>query len=179
MTHDQARDAATRYNALAQRAGWHSFCSVAVTFESEALNDLHAIWKVLAGNSIPARKSLTPQTLRAHLADVAIYERTEALDGNSRWRIRVMGDHMSAVLGNFNGKFFDEVVTPEFLPRWRASPDIALEARVPLRFISRSETSGKAYLTGEYLMAPLIGDDGGLNTVLSGAAFGPTLTPQL
>lgn len=178
MTHDQARDAATRYNALAQREGWHSFCSVAVTFESEELNDLHAIWRTLAGNGIPARKSLTPQVLRAHLADVAIYERTEALDGNVRWRIRVMGDRMCEVLGNFNGKFFNEAVAPKFLRRWQAAPDAALDARTPLRFVSRFEAAGKGYLTGEYLVAPLAGDDGGLNTVLSGAAFGPILLPE-
>jgi hypothetical protein len=179
MDSEHARDTSTRYNALAQREGWHSFCSVGLTFESEKLNALHGVWKALAAeNGIPSRKSLTPQVLRAHLADIAIYERTEAIDGNVRWRIRIMGDRMCAVLGNFNGKFFNEIAPPKSLRRWHAAPDAALEARVPLRFVSRSETAGKGYLTGEYFVAPLTGDDGGLNTVLSGAAFGPTLLDE-
>lgn len=172
-------DAATRYNALAHQEGWHSFCSAAAVFENERLCQLFALWKKLAeAAGIPRRRDLTPQLLRPFLADIAIYERTALIDGSLRYRVRVMGARVTEMLGNYNGKFFDEAIPPHFRKRWRAAPEATLEARAPLRFISRVETAEKAFITGEYLMAPLIGDDGALNTVLTGAAFGPTVVPD-
>ena len=133
------------------------------------------IWNWLATeNGVPRRKSLTPRLLRTHLANVAIYECVE--DG--RWRARLMGQRFTEVLGNFAGKFFDEVMTPSLVTRWHAAPQAAIDARVPLRFVSRSETAGKGHITGEYLVAPLAGDDGDVNTVLSCGIFGATFAAQ-
>ena len=92
--------------------------------------------------------------------------------------MRVMGARFGSVMGDFGGKFFDEAVPPQFLARWHAAPDAVLEAVAPLRFVSRSETVGKAFLTGEYLLAPLVGDGGAVDTAICGAVFGPTITPQ-
>ena len=44
--------------------------------------------------------------------------------------------------------------------------------------LSDVDERDKPFLTGEYDMAPLIGDGGEVDTVISGAAFGPTITPQ-
>jgi hypothetical protein len=85
-----------------------------------------------------------------------------------------MGQRFTEVLGNYIGKFFDEAMTPEQAFRWAAAPRAALLAHAPLRFVSRSETAGKGHITGEYLLAPLLGDDETANTVLSCGFFGPT-----
>jgi hypothetical protein len=163
------------YNALADQKGWHSICFADTTFANPKLNALLAIWRGLpAGDGVPRRRDLTPQVLRAYLTDVAIYERLTGPDGRERWRVRVMGGKFTEVLGDFNGRYFDEAVPPQHLERWRAAPEIVLHARAPLRFVSRSETADKGFITGEYLMAPLLGDNDALNTVLSAAAFSPT-----
>ena len=92
--------------------------------------------------------------------------------------MRVIGARYSAVLGDFGTEYFDETVPPKFLKRWHAAPNAVIAAGAPLRFVSRTETVDKPFLTGEYVMAPLIGDGGEVDTVISGAAFGPTITPQ-
>ena|ERR1700749_580316 len=168
-------ESSVEYNALAEREGWHSICFTDTHFSGAKLDALLAIWRNLpAADGIPRRKDLTPQLLRAHLAEIAIYERLAGADGRARWRARIMGAKFTEVLGDFHGKFFDEAMAPQFLKRWQAAPEAVLKARAPLRFVSRSETADKGFITGEYLMAPLIGDDGGLNAVLSAAEFRPT-----
>jgi hypothetical protein len=170
---------AGRYNSLAQSEGWHSICFSVSTFEHPELNALLSIWRNLAKDAgIPRRKDLTPQLLRAHLASIAIYEQHAAPDRSVRYRVRVMGVRFTSVLGNLNGKYFDEAVPRQHLARWHAAPDAVIAARAPLRFISRSETANKDFITGEYLVAPLIGDSGEVNTVLSAAAFGPTVVAE-
>lgn len=168
---------ADAYNALAAREGWQSRCHRSLTFQQPLIQALLEIWRGLAAdaNGIPRRKDMTPQKLRAHLADIGIYERLSQASGAPRYRVRVMGARFGAVLGNFTGRYFDEVIPPQFLKRWQVATDTVLAAAEPLRFLSRSETAGKGHITGEYLMCPLLGDDGGLNTVLSSAIFGATI----
>ena len=169
-------EAARRYNALAEAEGWHSTCYAALDFKHRALLDLLAIWRRHAPpGGVPRRKDLTPRMLRAHLGDIAIYERTN--EGRERYRMRVMGSRLSLVLGALNGKYLDEAVPAKFLKRWHAAPNAVLEAGAPLRFLSRAEIADKPFMTGEYLMAPLVGDGGAMDTVLASALFGPTVMP--
>ena len=165
------------YNALAQREGWQSRCYTSLTFKQPQTQKLLDIWRALAAEAhgIPRRKDLTPQKLRAHLADIGIYERLSDAHERPRYRARVMGARFGAVLGNFTGRYFDEVVPPQFLKRWHAAPDTVLAAKEPLRFISRSETAGKGFMTGEYLMCPLLGNDGMTSAVLSSTIFEATI----
>jgi hypothetical protein len=175
MDYASPLEASVVYNALADREGWHSICFADTSFSSTRLNALLSIWQGLPReDGIPRRRDLTPQMLRAYLTDVAIYERLAGPDGRERWRVRVMGGKFTEVLGDFNGKYFDEAVPAQHRARWQAAPEAVLGARSPLRFVSRSETADKGFITGEYLMAPLRGDNDALNTVLSAGAFGPT-----
>ena len=170
---------ADRYNALAKAQGWRSACYAGLEFKSHALSDLLAIWRRIAPpGGIPKRKELTPRLLRAHLTDIAIYERSRSADGRERYRMRVIGARYSSVLGDLGTEYFDETVPAKFLRRWHAAPNAVIEAGAPLRFVSRTETVDKPFITGEYMMAPLIGDSGEVDTVISGAVFGPTIKPQ-
>ena len=168
---------ADTYNALAEHEGWQSRCYRTLVFQHPQIQRLLEIWHALAAQTggTPRRKDLAPQRLRGHLADVAIYERLTDAGGHPRYRARVMGQRFGAVLGNFSGRYFDDVIPPSFVKRWYAAPDTVLAANEPLRFISRSETAGKGYMTGEYLMCPLLGDDGTVNTALSSAIFEATI----
>jgi hypothetical protein len=169
-------EAAGRYTALAKEDGWHSTCFAALDFKHRALVDLLALWRRFAlQGSVPRRMDLTPRVLRAHLGDIAIYERSGEV-GRERYRTRVMGTRLSTVLGQVGGKYLDEAVPRKRLKRWHAAPDVVLEAGAPLRFLSRAELADKPFYTSEYLMAPLIGDGGEMDTVLASALFGPTVT---
>ncbi len=171
-------DVAGRYNTLAKAQGWRSTCYAVLEFKNHDLSDLLAIWRRIApAGAIPRRKELTPRMLRAHLTDIAIYERSRSADGRERYRMRVVGARYGSVIGDFSGRYLDETVESKFLKRWHAAPNAVIEARTPLRFVSRTETVDKPFITGEYLMAPLIGDGGEIDTVISGATFGPTITP--
>src|ERR1700733_4802025 len=171
-------DVADRYNALAAAQGWRSACHAVLEFKHHALSDLLAIWRRIAPpGGIPRRSEMTPRLLRAHLTDIAIYERSHSQDGRERYRMRVTGARYSSVIGDFSGKYLDETVAPSVLRRWHAAPNAVIAAGAPLRFVSRTETVDKPFLTGEYMMAPLIGDSGEIDTVIAGAAFGPTITP--
>lgn len=174
MNAHEPHEAAAAYNKLAKEHGWKSACYAALTFQRPELCDLLEIWHgLIQQDCLPGRKDLTPRLLRAHLPNVAIYERV--MEGaQERYRARVMGQRFTEVLGNYIGKFFDEAMPAEQAARWQAAPHAALVAQAPLRFVSRSETAGKGYITGEYLLAPLLGDDGLANTVLSCGFFGPT-----
>jgi hypothetical protein len=70
-------------------------------------------------------------------------------------------------MGDLTGKFLDEAIAPQFLPRWYAALDAVLEARVPLRFLSRSDTMDKKFLLGEFFEAPLLSDSGEADLVLA------------
>ena len=116
-------DVADRYNALARAQGWQSACYAALEFKSGALSELLSIWRRIAPQGgIPRRKELTPRLLRAHLTDIAIYERSRSADGRERYRMRVSGARYASVLGDFGGKYFDEAAPPKFLKRWHAAP---------------------------------------------------------
>ncbi|HSM95971.1 MAG TPA: PAS domain-containing protein [Rhizomicrobium sp.] len=167
-------EAAAAYNRSAKEQSWQSVCHAALSFQRRELCALLEIWQSLAQpGRFPRRKDFTPGLLRAYLPNVAIYESIEA-EGRRRWRARVMGTRFNEVLGDFTGRFFDDVMPPHIARRWHATPDAALAAGAPLRFVSRLETANRGYITGEYLVAPLLGDDAEANTVLSCGFFGAT-----
>lgn len=175
MMSQTAARAIDRYNALARGRGWRSTCYQGRDFANPNLVELLALWSGLAADEeVPRRRDFTPQRLRKHLSSIAIYERLTDERGGERFRVRVMGASFCAILGNLNGRYFDEAVPPQHLERWMAAPRAAIEARAPLRFVSRSEIVDKEFITGEYLLAPLIGDGEIADSVLAAGSFGPT-----
>jgi len=135
---------------------------------------LLAIWREKAAGGIALRREdLSPKLLKAHLPNIAIYERMIAEGGERRYRVRLMGAQFAQVMGNLTNKFIDEAVPAQFLARWYAALDAVLEAGLPLRFLSRSETNNKSYLIGEYLEAPLIAPDGSLSIIFAAGIYAP------
>ena len=53
-----------------------------------------------------------------------------------------MGTAFAQILGDLTGKFIDEAVPAEFVPRWHASLDATLATGAPLRFLGREDTKG-------------------------------------
>ena len=118
---------------------------------------------------MPARTSLTARLLKRHMPFIAIYERIEA--SPARYHVRLMGTRFAQTIGDFTGKFVDDVIPALHLKRVQAALDTVLAAGAPLRFVSNADIIDKQYYVAEYLVVPLTGDDGQPDMVLSRAHF--------
>jgi hypothetical protein len=162
---------AAEFNAAALQNGWASLCDATLNFAHSDLVKLLALWRMEAGEAgIPPRRAMSARLLKSFLRDIALYERIGEGPGR-RYRIRLMGTAFAQILGDFTGKFVDEAVSAEFTPRWHAALDATLGAKAPLRFVAREDTNQMTFLTGEFLSAPLLADDGRANLVLSAARY--------
>jgi hypothetical protein len=162
---------AADYNRAAAAGNWHSLCDEQLRFVHPELMRLLELWQAEAGDGIPPRRVMSPRLLKSFLRDIAIYERVMGDGGKRRYRVRLMGTAFAQILGDLTGKFIDEAIPPEFVVRWHASLDATLGARAPLRFLSREDTKGMTFLTGEFFSGPLIADDGQMSLVLAAARF--------
>jgi hypothetical protein len=163
-----------RYMKMAQENGWVGFCDPSLAFRAPELLELANQWQQVKGPAgIPRRADFTPRVLKHCLPHVAIYERAICAKIGTRYRVRVMGTRFAGAMGDLTGKFIDEAIAPQFLPRWYAALDSVLEARVPLRFLSRSDTMDKKFLLGEFFEAPLLNDEGQADLVLAAGFHSP------
>jgi len=163
-----------RYMKMVQENGWVSFCDPQLAFRSSELVELSALWHQTRGaDGIPKRVDFTPRVLKSCLPHVAIYERVACPQKGVRYRVRLMGTRFADVMGDLTGKFLDEAIAPQFLPRWYAALDAVLDALVPLRFLSRSDTTDKKFLLGEFFEAPLLNDTGEPDLVLAAGIHSP------
>ncbi|HWA90515.1 MAG TPA: PAS domain-containing protein [Rhizomicrobium sp.] len=163
---------AADFNAASARLGWHSLCDETLAFIHPELVRLHELWQSEAGEGgIPLRRVMSPRLLKSFLRDVALYERLTSDDGSRRYRVRLIGTAFAQIVGDMTGKFIDETIPAEFVPRWHASLDATLGHKAPLRFLGREDTKGMTFLTGEFFSAPLLADDGRMNLVLAAARF--------
>ncbi|HUJ45572.1 MAG TPA: PAS domain-containing protein [Rhizomicrobium sp.] len=172
MTGGAAHQASEKFNTAARTGGWPALCDASLAFSEPRFAPLIAIWEMAAAaGRLPRRADFNPRALKSLIRNVAIYERVAGRD--VRYRVRLMGTAYTDVMGDLSGKFIDETVSREFLPRWSAAFEAALEAGAPLRFLSRSDTGGKTYLVAEYFEAPLLADDGSPNMILAAGHFAP------
>lgn len=162
------------YSKMAEENGWVGFCDPTLAFRAPELVELAHQWQQVKGSAgIPKRADFTPRVLKHCLPHVAIYERTICAKMGPRYRVRVMGTRFANAMGDLTGKFIDEAIPPQFLPRWYAALDAVLDARVPLRFLSRSDTMDKKFLLGEFFEAPLLSEDGEADLVLAAGFHTP------
>jgi hypothetical protein len=169
---DMTIGGAADFNAAAAREGWHSICDPTLQFSHPELVKLLELWRVHAGDGgIPFRREMSARMLKSVLRDVAIYERIAPSEGARRYRVRLMGTGFAHIVGDLTGKFIDESVAAEFVPRWHAALDATLGAHAPLRFIGREDSNRMSFLTGEFFSAPLMADDSQVNLVLGSARY--------
>lgn len=167
-----ASEACQQFNAAANERGWAALCDASLAFGDPRFDPLVAIWhEAAAQGRLPRRSELGPRSLKLLLKNIAIYERI--VNGNVRYRVRLMGTAFADVMGDLSGKFIDEAVPPAHLPRWHAALDAAIAARAPLRFMSRNDTTAKSWLVAEYFEAPLVAEDGSVSLILAAGYFEP------
>lgn len=164
---------AAEYNRVAAEGGWHSLCDDTASFAHPDLVKLLELWRseAQAAAGIPPRRVMSPRLLKPFLRDVALYERLVGGDGKRRYRVRLIGTAFAQILGDLTGQFIDEAVPKDFVVRWHGSLDATLGHGAPLRFLSREDTKGMTFLTGEFFSAPLLADDGQMSLVLAAARF--------
>ena len=166
-----AVQACEKYNVRARAEGWPSVCDAALDFHRVEFRVLIATWRSFATQRLPSRRDFTPRSLKALLRNVVIYERVT--NGSVRYRVRLMGTAFAEMMGDLSGKFLDEVIPEQHLPRWHAALDAGIEAGAPLRFISRMDTLDKPFMVGEYFEAPVLTDDGSPDMILAAGLFAP------
>jgi hypothetical protein len=163
---------AADYNEKAKTNNWAVLCDASVTFNHPDLRRLLGVWRKQANRrSLPVRRDLTPRLLKSFHKDIALYERVAAMGGARRWRVLQMGASFAQIVGDMTGKFLDEAIQAEFLPRWHAALDATLGQGAPLRFLTRADTWQMPFLIGEYFAAPLIADDGSASLILGAGRF--------
>ena len=172
MTGVAAHQASEKFNTAARTGGWPALCDASLAFLEPRFEPLVAIWeRAAAAGRLPRRADFNPRALKSLIRNVAIYERVAGEP--VRHRVRLMGTAYTDVMGDLGGKFIDEAVSKELLPRWNAAFEAAFEAGAPLRFLSRAETGGRTYLVAEYFEAPLLADDGSPTMILAAGHFAP------
>ena len=159
---------AAEFNARATEKAWGAICDPTLAFYRPELSGILNVWREAAGaRSVPLRSSLTPRLLKEYLPHIAFYERVEGDAGGWRYRVRLLGSAYQAVMGERTGKFLDEFLSPEHLELWSSVLDTILDHGAPLRFLTRSEITGRNYLVGEYCSAPVADRSGEPNLVLA------------
>ena len=162
---------AAEYNQKSRTNDWAALCDASGTFNHPDLRRLLGLWRGKAKNGIPLRSDMTPRVLKGLLQDTAICRRIAGDGGERRWRVCRQGAWFAQILGDFNGKFLDEVLPPELLPRWQTALDVTLVESAPLRFLGRTDTNAMSFLNSEYFVAPLIADDGSASFMLTSGRF--------
>jgi hypothetical protein len=159
------------FDEYARESGWPAYSDPGLEFEAPFLRDLLTLWrKLTAGAPLPRRAQLTPRVLKPYLGWISLIERS--VDEPGRYRVRLMGSHLANAVGELQGKYLDEVLSPEVVLHWKARLELAEAAQGPMRFVSRVDIEGKKFLRSESFWAPLAGNPGAppqffMTTVLS------------
>ncbi len=150
-------------------------CDPALAFDAPSLVAFLELWTALsqAAGGVPSRRMMTARVLRNYLTDLLLVERVEA-DAGHRFRVRLIGTRVSAIIGDVTGKFFDEFVPEALLPRWDGVNDRVLSCGKPLRFKGRVLINDKTNLIAEYISAPLADEADRANMVLTAFSFTDT-----
>lgn len=163
-----------RFNAQSAQEKWLAVCDSALAFESGKLADLLGIWKSVRGDrTLPERADFTARILAKHLANLTFVERVETPGRERRYRFRLFGSALAQYTGDWTGQFLDDNVPPAFQPSWLATYDTVIEARVPLRFVSRFRAEHLHHVQAETLIAPLGSDSGTANGLLISVVYSP------
>jgi hypothetical protein len=167
-------DAAWELDRKAKLEGWPFHCDATLEFERAELNAVRDLWRSLAvGKPAPSRADFDARTLKPYLRNILINERVFAGPERWRYRTRLVGTAVADILGDPTGKFLEEQLPLELVPRWASTYDAILDSGQPLRLVADFELPQLAFLRGEALIAPLTDRDGKLTLVFSCAYFKP------
>src|SRR5258708_3004416 len=97
--------------------GWGGQFEYATSFEHPKLNDVLASWLERARGGIPSRADFGMRTLKDVLPPFWMFEKVGRGE-MARYRCRRMGTEIAAAFGDMTGKYLDEAIPGELVPRW-------------------------------------------------------------
>jgi hypothetical protein len=158
---------ASAINDRSVAGDWGTVCDASLAFETPALIALSKLWHAKAATlgHPPARSDFAARELKSLLGNIAIIERVG--HDNPRYRCRYYGTEFVHLMGEQTGRFMDEFIPPNLLPRWTMGYEAAGALGAPLRFTSRFQLPELSYLTGEMFVAPFHSGPGRNTTFLS------------
>ena len=167
-------DKAWELDRKARLEGWPFQCDATLEFERVELNELRDLWRSLAvGRTAPSRADFDARTLKPYLRNIMIIERVFVGPGRWRYRTRLAGTAVTEIIGDPTGKFLEEQLPLELVPRWASTYDATLDGGQPLRLVAEFELPQLAFLRGEALVAPLADRDNKLTLVFGCIYFKP------
>lgn len=159
------------FNRRCLDAGWPVLCDPGCRFTDRKLSGVLTLWQNMAVSGIPYRKDMTARLLQPYIPQLAIFERVAGDDGHSRIKTRLMGTNMVTFTMEMSGRFLDEVIAPEFLPRWVETAELVLRFGGPVRILHRGDTFKKKHIIGEGFAAPLLTNDGKTNLIMAVTSY--------
>lgn len=155
------------YQAQAAAAGWAALCDPDLHFDWARFKDLVQLWRDLRGDAaLPAREAMTARRLKDLLPNIALYERFTAPDGKYRHRVRLEGMRFVRIYGTHTGQVVQDFLSPENAARFGGGLDTTLAAMAPLRFLARTDSADKNFLSAEFCTMPLADNQGRPNMVM-------------
>jgi hypothetical protein len=140
-----------------------------------------AYWARLARDGVPAYQSFDPMAVAFSLPHLQLYRRIEGGDGNSDYRLDLVGESVSQLIGaNNRGKPLSQVLTPHRLKERRALFDQTLAGGLPIAYRSFLAIPGREHRLQKRLLLPFAeGDAGGdlLIAMVVGFQIGPDQVP--
>lgn len=129
------------------------------------------LWQSLALDAkIPARAAFTARALKDVLRDLMICDRL--WDGTRRrYRCRYMGSNVVNHIGEMTGAFLDEFLPALANERTTACYDTVVEARGPLRFVTRFSMDRINFLSAEFIGAPMASNGVDIDMIMSVTHF--------
>jgi hypothetical protein len=170
----EANNAAWALDRKARAEGWPFRCDATLDFGRRELNALRDLWRARAtGKAAPSRADFDARSLKPYLRHIMIIERVYVAPDRWRYRTRLAGTAVTEIIGDPTGKFLDQQLPPELLPRWTSVYDAVLDGAEPLRLVADFELPQLCFLRGEILIAPLADRNGRLTLVFGCIYFAP------
>jgi hypothetical protein len=167
-------DPVRKLNEKATLRGWAFVCERGPHFEAPKLVEVHALWESRsAPGKLPARAEFSARDLLRVLPVLMIAEIVRT-DDRMRFRYRYVGTQMASTIGEMTGRFLDEVLPEPSLERTTACYQATVDAREPLRVVTRSSLNTVSYLSAEILSAPLAGDGTTVDMLMTVTSFRTT-----
>jgi hypothetical protein len=160
------------YNAQARVQGWAGFCDSTLQFDWPRFAELTQLWQELRDEqALPNRDMMTARRLKDLLPDIALYERFTGPDGHWRHRVRLEGMRFVRIYGSHTGQVVQDYLAPEHANRFCLGLNTTLAAMTPLRFLARTDSADKNYVSAEFCTLPLADRDGQAAIILVSAHF--------
>lgn len=170
-------DPAEIINAKAKAEGWPFRCDPDLEFSRPELALLRDVWlSRLTTSPMSDRALFDVRELKSAFRRVTIVERAAEGQGPARYRVNYQGSYLAALMGNNLGKFVDENVPPQLLPRWHTIFDNVLDTGAPIRVVVDFEFARLNFASAEAFIAPLSNAAGKVNLVLAGLYIRPRET---